>query len=174
LTRLPTAILFAVGIYAILLVENIYNVAAVRTIQLLRAAYSVGFLLTLLTAFLFFATVVSFRLPSYFNFLIIFLISFPLILQALWPMKLTSRITFQVWLYSFIISFILAQLALVLSFWPIQTISEALFLTTVFYALVGMSQQHLLERLFERTVTEFMTVLTIVFLIIFATTHWGG
>ncbi len=43
LTRVPTAFLYSLGMYAILLTENIYNVAAERSIQLLRAAHSVGF-----------------------------------------------------------------------------------------------------------------------------------
>ena len=47
LTRIPVVVLYAVGIYALLLTENIYNVAADRTIALLRAAHSVGYLLTL-------------------------------------------------------------------------------------------------------------------------------
>ncbi|MBI4136537.1 hypothetical protein HY469_00585, partial [Candidatus Roizmanbacteria bacterium] len=51
LTRLPIALLYAIGIYAILLVENIYNVAVNRSIQLLRVAHAVGFLATLTTIF---------------------------------------------------------------------------------------------------------------------------
>ena len=51
LTRVPVAVLYAVGMYALLLTENIYNVAADRTIALLRAAQSIGYLLTLLTYF---------------------------------------------------------------------------------------------------------------------------
>src|SRR3989344_2086365 len=35
--------LFSVGMYALLLTENIFSVAAIRTIQLLRAAHAVGF-----------------------------------------------------------------------------------------------------------------------------------
>ena len=40
LTRLPVVILYSIGIYALLLTENIYNVAAERTIALFRAAHS--------------------------------------------------------------------------------------------------------------------------------------
>src|SRR3989344_3501159 len=45
LTRLPIAFLYAIGMYAILLTENIYNAAVERNIQLLRAAHGVGVLL---------------------------------------------------------------------------------------------------------------------------------
>ncbi|MBI4999357.1 hypothetical protein HZB97_01125 [Candidatus Gottesmanbacteria bacterium] len=174
LTRLPTAILFALGMYAILLVENIYNVAAIRTIQLLRAAHSVGLLLTLLTTFLIFAIIFSLHLPFYWNLLLVFVVSFPLSLQSLWAMKLEAKINKEIFLYTLVISLVLAQLAFVFSFWPIQTIIEALFLTTVFYSLVGMVQQQLVERLFRQTMIEFIAVSAIVFILVLLTTRWGG
>lgn len=174
LTRLPTALVFALGMYAILLVENIYNVAAIRTIQLLRAAHSVGLLLTLWVSFLFFALIFSFRLPSYWNLLLVFVISFPLGLQSLWAMTLKSKIEHDILLYTIVTSVVLFQLAFVFSFWPVQTIIEALFLTTVFYTLLGIIQQYLVGRLFRRTMVEFITVSGIVFILVLLTTRWGG
>ena len=174
LTRLPTAVLFALGMYAILLVENIYNVAAIRTIQLLRAAHSVGLLLTLITCFLLLAIIFSLHLPFFWNFLLVFIVSFPLSLQSLWAMKLEPKISQEIFLYTMVISLVLSELAFVFSFWPIQTVIEALFLTTVFYSLVGMVQQHLLERLFKRTMIEFIAVSAIVFILVLVTTRWGG
>jgi len=174
LTRLPMATIFAVGIYAILLVENIYNVAAVRGIQLLRAAYSVGFLLTLFTAFLLLSLIFSFHLPSYWNFLLVLVATFPLILQSLWAMKLETKIGRETFLYTQITAICLAELAFVFSFWPINPVIEALFLTSVFYSLVGMIQQHLVGRLFKQTAIEFIVVSLIVFLLVLLTTKWGG
>jgi hypothetical protein len=51
LTRLPVAMAYGLGMYVLLLTENIFSVASIRTIQLLRAAQAVGFLLTLVTGF---------------------------------------------------------------------------------------------------------------------------
>jgi len=51
LSRLMIMTIFGTGMYALLLTENIFNVAAIRTIQLLRAAHAVGFLLTLVVGF---------------------------------------------------------------------------------------------------------------------------
>lgn len=174
LTRLPVALLFALGVYAILLVENIYNVAAERTIQLLRAAHAVGLLLTLFTNFLFLVLFFALHLPFYGNTLLIFLISFPLILQALWSMRLEEKMTAELWLFTLILSLSLAELALVFSFWPVPTIIEALFLTTVFYSLVSIVQQHFMERLFKRALWEFLAVSLIVFLFVIFTAKWGG
>ena len=44
LTRLPFAVLFGISVYLLMLTSNIYNVAAIRTIALLRAAHAVGLL----------------------------------------------------------------------------------------------------------------------------------
>jgi len=52
ITRIPIVALYILGMYALLLTENIYNVAANRTIALLRAAHTIGFLITLVTYFL--------------------------------------------------------------------------------------------------------------------------
>lgn len=174
LTRLPTAIIFAVGMYAILLVENIYNVAAIRTIQLLRAAHSVGLLLTLFTVFLFYSIIFSLHAPFYWNLSLVFLVSLPLVLQSLWVMRLESTISLEIIFYTLVISLGLGEMAFVFSFWPIQGVLEALFLTTGFYTLVGIVQQHLIERLFQRTLMEFIAVSGIVFALILFTTSWGG
>lgn len=173
LTRLPIAFLYAVGMYAILLTENIYNVAAERNIQLLRAAHSVGFLLTLVTVFFLIDTLLSLHLPFYMNGLLAFVLMVPLVLQVLWAMVLTPTIPISVWLGTLVISFVLAQIVIIFSFWPIRITIESLFITTVFYSLVGMTQQFLVERLFSKTAREFLIVLVLVFLLVIFTTRWG-
>lgn len=174
LTRLPVAALYAVGIYALLLTENIYNVAAERTIALLRAAHSVGFLITLLTYFLLVQTILAFRLPYFANTLCIGFMSFILISGSLWAVELGERLSRRVWRISIAISVILMELGWIFSFWPVATTLIALFLTTCFYSLVGMAQQYLVERLYKKTVIEFLGVVTIVFFIVFLVTHWRG
>ena len=173
LTRLPIAVLYAIGMYAILLTENIYNVAAQRNIQLLRAAHSVGFLLTLVTLFFLVDTVLSLHLAFYFNMLLGILITFPLSLQALWSMELLPHISPKIWLGTFVTTLLVTELMLIFSFWPIRITIEALFITTVFYSLVGMTQQYLVERLFSKTIREYVTVIVIVFVLVILTTKWG-
>lgn len=173
-TRLPIAFLYAIGMYAILLTENIYNVAAARTIQLLRAAHSVGFLLTLVTLFFLTDTLLSLKLPFYTNILFGTVIVVPLTIQALWAMELTEKISPRAWFGTLIISLIMVELFFTFSFWPIRTTIEALFLTTVFYTLVGMTQQYLVGRLFLKTSREFLGVLLLVFFLVLMTTRWGS
>lgn len=172
LTRLPIAALYAVGMYALLLTENIYNVAVARTIALLRAAHSVGFLLTLATYFLLLQTILAYRFPGVINALLVGLITYPLTLQILWATNLEPYIGKPVKDLTLVITVVCVELAWIFALWPVRTTLLALFLTTVFYGLVGMGQQYLSDRLYKRTVWEFFGVVAIVFAILLLTVNW--
>lgn len=174
LTRVPFVMLYAVGMYALLLTENIYNVAVDRTIALLRAAHSVGFLLTLVTYFLLVQTVMAFRFSFYTNALCISAVSLLLAVQSLWSAELDTKINRRVSRFSFLIGIVLGELAWMLSFLPTQSTLKVLFLTTGFYGLVGMGQQYLIEKLYKKTVIEFFTLCSIVFIIVLFATRWRG
>lgn len=166
--------LFAVGYYAILLTMNIYNVAAIRTIQLLRAAHSVGFVMALFTALSLYLVVASLRLSSFTNFVLITLVSLILVFPTLWSVNLEEGISPKVRDLSVFIGVSIGEIAWALSFWPLPSSVFALFLTALFYILVGISQYFLSERLFGTTVKEFTIVASIVFLLIVVTTSWTG
>ncbi|MEK7119340.1 MAG: hypothetical protein AAB457_02360 [Patescibacteria group bacterium] len=174
LTRVPVAVLYAVGMYALLLTENIYNVAADRTIALLRAAQSIGYLLTLLTYFLLMQTVLAFRFASGVVVVLTALISFLLLLQSLWSMELGDRVSRRVWYLSAALTLVLVELSWVFSFLPVKTTLQALFFTTCFYSLSGMAQQYVVEKLYKKNVIEFFVVCMVVFLLILVTTRWRG
>ncbi len=174
LTRLPVAALYGVGMYALLLTENIYNVAADRTIALLRAAHSVGFLLTLVTYFLLVQTILAFRLPAALSTVIIGIMSFFLAFQSLWAVELTPTLTVRMRRISIAITLLLVELAWIFSFLPTKTTLQALLFTTSFYSAVGMGQQYLVEKLYKKTVIEFVSVSAIVFVITIIATHWRG
>ncbi|TSC53999.1 MAG: Uncharacterized protein LiPW31_265 [Microgenomates group bacterium LiPW_31] len=173
-TRLPVIGLYGVGIYALLLTENIFSVAAIRTIQLLRAAQAVGFLLTIVTAFFLYDTILSFRLDPWFNFLLVGVVSLPLLLQGLWCVNLEEKIGRKIWFYSLALSLVLGEIALAFSFWPVTVAIGSLGLTTGLYTVLGLTQHKLSERLFKRTINEYFGVGIAVLIIIFLTTHWGG
>lgn len=174
LTRIPIAAFYAVGMYALLLTENIYNVAAERTIALLRAAHSVGFLLTLVTYFFLLQTILSFRFYAPVSVVATGVVSFFLAFQFLWAIELESRVNQRLVHVSVLLSVIFAQLAWIFSFWPVSFVLQALFITTCFYSMVGMMQQYLVERLYKKNVIEFAMVTVLVFIIVFLATHWRG
>lgn len=174
LTRLFILVVFGVGMYALLLTENIFSVAAIRTIQLLRAAHAVGFLLTLVAAFFLFDTIWSFRLPFFLNGFFVFVTSLPLLVQGLWSYVLSEeRVGGRVMLYSFILALGLSQVAIALSFWPVTVPVGSLFLVTMVYVGLGIVQYHFSGRLFRKTLYEYLGVGLVVLVTTMFVTHWG-
>lgn len=173
ITRLPVALFYAIGMYALLLTENIFNVAVERSIPLVRVAYAIGLLLSVITVFLILNTIYALRLAPYLNFILILFLLLPITYQQLWVMTLESRISKTLLIYAGSIALAIAEIGLVLSFWPVRGTIAALFLAILFYVSVGMSQQHLIERLFGSTVRLFLLALVFAILILFATTRWG-
>lgn len=174
LTRIVMLVLFAIGMYAILLTENIFIVASLRTIQLARAAQAVGFLFTLLIAFFLLDTVFSFKLAPWWNGLGVLVITFPLFLQGMWSVDLSDKLTAQVINMALVLSFALMQLGLVISIWPVGIGVASLFLVTAIYISLGLGQHHLTGRLFQKTINEYVQVALAVMVITFLTAHWGG
>ena len=75
LTRIIITGLYAFGLYSIFLTQNIFAVSAIRTINLLRSARIVSFILTIAIIFFSANIIFSSRLPFYISpLIIIFLI----------------------------------------------------------------------------------------------------
>jgi len=172
-TAIPVIVFYLLGLYALFLSENIFAVASIRTIQLFRSASAVSFLITLFASFLLYDTVFSFRLPFYLNFFYVFLISFLLFLHGIWTVALEEKMSDKVLLLTMFFSFLMAEMALALSFWPATIALTSLFLTSLIYVLSGLIQAYLSDRLFVKTVREYLLVGVIVFLVLLFYTHWG-
>lgn len=177
ISRLITSTLFAVGTYAIVRCENIYNVAAERSIQLLRVAQTVGLLITLVVVFFSTIIVYSLRTPFWVNLLIFLPLTFILALQSLWTVKLETRLTLQLLLYSSIISLSVGEAVLVLSFWPIFKSSglsiAALFISSIYYSLTGLTQQYLMGRMFANTTREYIVPFLFMLVLLVFAARWG-
>ncbi|MBU0619045.1 hypothetical protein KKD62_02295 [Patescibacteria group bacterium] len=173
ITRIFILSLFGIGMYALLLTQNIFSIAAIRTIQLLRAAHAVAFLLTLVTTFFLFDTLLSFRLSPWFNALLAWVIAFPLVLAGLWNITLANKIDQETWGYSLVLAWIFSQLAFWISFWPLSVAGASLFLVTAMYVGLGIFQHHFSGRLFQKTISEYAWVGVVVLIITFLTAGWG-
>jgi len=173
LTVLPITFVYLIGLYTLFLSENIFAVAAIRTIQLFRSATAVSFLLTLVISFFLYDTILSFRLPFYLNGLLIFLITFLLFLHGCWSVILAEKINSKIFLFSGLISLGIGETAVILSFWPTGTTLAALFLTSLVYTSLGIAQAYLTDRLFKRTINEYLLVGFSVLLIVLFYTKWG-
>lgn len=174
LTRLPFAFVFGISVYLLMLTSNIYNVAAIRTIALLRAAHAVGLLFSLISTFFLTNVLYSLHLPFYLVVLGSAVITFPLYFVGLWSYELEEFISRRVFSHALVFTLVTAQIALVLSFWPIAPINGALSLATIMYVLLGLAQFQFEDRLKKRIVYEHLGIALIVFLIVLVTTRWGG
>jgi hypothetical protein len=172
--RIPVVIFYGVGIYSLCLTLNIYSVAAIRTIALLRAARGVGFVLTLLTLFLVYDFILSLKLHIYFMSPAVGIASFPLFLQGLWAIPLDRSISTEVLKLSLISSLIMTEIAISLFFWPVTVVVGSLFFTVACYVLLGLGQAKLEGRLFPQTVREYLFIALAVSVGMFFATRWGS
>ncbi len=175
LEKIPIVpIAYVIGMYATLLGSNIYAIASLRTIALLRTAHAVGFLLTLVAAFFLFDTLLSFNSYPWINALLAVLITFPLVLQSLWSIELTDEVSPAALNLAIVTSVVAGELIFVISFWPITVTVGSLFLTTALYVILGIMQASLQGRLFRKTLREYMIVGIIVFVAAYLSSKWGG
>ncbi|KKS95027.1 MAG: hypothetical protein UV71_C0014G0013 [Microgenomates group bacterium GW2011_GWC1_43_13] len=172
--RIPIVMFYAIGIYVLCLTANIYSVASVRTIALLRAARGVGFVLSLLTSFLVFDAILSIKTEIYYLLPFIFVVSFLLYLQGYWTVLLETKLSKDLVTITATSSLLTMEIAAVLYFWPVTVVTGSLFLTVTFYMLLGLGQAKLDGRLFSSTVREHVIVGVLVFVAMFFATHWGG
>lgn len=168
-TKLPVAVFYGFWFYFLLLSQNVFNVAATRTIPLYRAATTAGFILTIFSALCLYSVIAALNLNYYWNGIICFVVSFPLILQILWSMKMEERISAAITAQSIILSLMIGELAIVLSFWPstanVRSFAIASILAASMYVLVGIVTHHLRERLGEKEVWEYVGFGSIVWLV---------
>lgn len=172
--RLPVVVFYGIGIYALGLTMNIFTVAAIRTIALLRAARGVGFVLTLVTSFLVYDAIISFKIPFWASSPLISLFSFPLLLQGFWTIPLEKDYIPSLASISLVSSLVIGEVALGLGFWPVTLVGGSLFLTVAVYILLGLGQATLEQRLFLQTIREYLLVGVVVFAGMLLATHWGG
>lgn len=173
LTRIPVAFLFGLIFYILLLSQNVFNVASIRTIPLYRAASTAVFVLTIITAFMLYNVLFSLNLNFFWNGLLVFLISYPLILQIIWSLEMEGLNSF-ILICSFVLALVMGELVIALSFWPIAKIMLSLILATALYVVLGICTHTLNEKLTKIDIWLFLGWGISVFLIALITTSWTG
>lgn len=172
IAKLIVLVLNGVGLYAIFLTMNIFSVAAIRTIQLVRAAHAVGFLMSVLTLILLYNSIYSLHAAFYTNFVLVLFVSVPMMLQGLWSVHFERHLTKQLVLMSLGVGVLLALTGVMLSFLPVTIWIASLFLGTMVYVSLGLLQHGLSERLFSRTVYEYVGVGIFVLVATLLVTPW--
>ncbi len=113
-------VFLAIGLYGVVLIENIFSVASIRTIQLFRAARSVNFILSLITSLFFYTTILSLRLPFWWIVLAVLIVSMILSFPIFWSVDLKSNNLAEVGRFSVTVGWLVAFVGLILAFWPIK------------------------------------------------------
>jgi hypothetical protein len=172
LTRVGMTGLFGFGLYSLFLCQNIFTVSSIRTIALLSGARTVSLVLTLLSYFFISNVVYSFHINVFITLLLIFLYTFPIVLQSIWIHTLDNKLSAQIfWVISLSISIV--EVAFFLWFSPGSPTVTALFLTSIFYVLVGLTQAWFEKRLFRSVILEYFWVTGISFLFLILFTNFG-
>jgi len=167
-------VLYLIGMYAIFLIENIFSVASIRTIQLLRAARSVCFVMTLLAGMFFYTVALSLRVPFWGVGLISGFSSWILSLGNYWSADLKGERKTDVKKFALATGWLMLFAGMVMDFWPVKTFMGALMLMAVFYALLGMLEQRLKYRVYGETMLEYMVFSIIILIVGYLTTSWRG
>lgn len=170
-TRIILTILYAVGLYSVLLGENIFTIAYFKSIALLQSARIVSLITSLITYFFLLSAILSLHLN--FIFLIVPVIVFTslLSLHAVWTYTLDkSNMNNLLWIM--VITLCCTELMSLMWFWPTSPVVTALFITSVWYILTGLTHVWLDKRLFRNVVWEYVWVIVIAFLMLIALTRW--
>lgn len=159
-TSVAMTFIYSVGLYSLFLSQNIFIVASIRTIALLSSARTVSFILTLISYFFLANTLFSLHASIWINSLSIFIFSFFLVHHCLWTHILEKHFFTNI-VWTFFLSFCLFELSLILWFWPASPMVLSLFLTGIFYTIVGLSHVWFDKRLFRGVLWEYAWVVVI-------------
>lgn len=172
LSRIILTALYAFGLYSLFLSQNIFIIGTVRTIALLSGARIVSFVVTLVSFFFLSNILFTLHIQILPLALILFIYSYLLIYQSIWSYTLqkTSH-GLPVWVLALTIC--LVEAAVMLWFWPSNPTVIALFLTGLFYTVVGLSHVWFERRLFRSVLWEYVWVGVVVFFVLLLFTSWG-
>lgn len=173
-TMIPIFIFYTIGIYVLLTTMNIYTVSTQKTIALFRAAKGVGFVMTLVVAFLVYDAILSLRSNILVSGIYVFITSLLIFWQGFWSIELDKEFDKKVFAMTTISSLIIFQISIIMFFWPVTVVVGSLFLTSGVYLLLGLGQSKLEDRLFPGVIREYLTVGIIVLLGMLMATRWGG
>ncbi len=172
ITRIGMTSLYALGLYSLYLSQNIFTVSSIRTIALLSGARTVSLVLTLLSYFFLSNVVLSFHINVFITLLLIFIYTFLIVLQAIWTYTLEKNPLSEIF-WALSLTICLSEVALFLWFRQGSPTVLALFLSAIFYVLIGLTHAWFEKRLFRGVILEYfwVTVVSFIFLVLF--TNFG-
>lgn len=171
LTRIVMTSLYGIGLYSLFLSLNIFTVSSIRTIALLASARTVSFAIILLSYFFLVNVVYSLHVNLPLTLILLAGFTFPMVLASLWTYTLEKAIS-KDFLWTASLSTLILEVGAILWFWPSTPTLIALFITGVFYTLVGLSQVWFERRLFRGVIFEYFWVAVVTFAVFIFLTDW--
>lgn len=173
LSRMAVTLVYGFGLYSLFLTQNIFAVSGIRTINLLRSARIVSFVLTLVILFFLINVSFSLRLPIIVLPLLVLIVSLLLSFQSLWVYVFDRTLLPEIFLAAGAISFSLMELSLILILWPVNASIYSIFLTGVFYAYSGVINAWIEKRLFKGILWEYIWIGSLSIMILLFFSKWG-
>jgi len=173
LTRIPFLVVLSIGSYAAMLSVNIFNVGVEKSLPLYRAAFSVSNFLSLLTFFLLFTVLYSFRLHFLLNGFVALVISWPLLFHNLWSANPRAVLEERIFKYATINSVMVSFAVLALNFMPIKTNIYALYTVGIVYLISGLTQEIITDTVFKERIREYLIVFAVLTVMVLLTVNWG-
>lgn len=171
LTRVVLTTLFAIGMYSVLLSENIFVVASIRTIGLLSSARIVTFVISLIAYFFVVNTIFSFRLSVFPTLALFALFTFVFFVSSIWTYTL-GKTWKEDMVWNGVLTLALTEFAGMLWFWPTPPTVLALFMTAIFYTFTGLTQVWLDKRLFKGVLWEYLWVAIVAIFVLLWFSGW--
>jgi len=160
------------GFYISLLTENVFIITIkYKTVPLYRAASVTGFLLSLLIGFSIFNSIFSLKYSPWVNGVLVFMGSLFIFYHLFWSTAIAETENKNFPVYALVASLLVAELAVAVSFWPLGVGLASLYLVSTTYVLGGIIQAKLRERLFKRTLLEYITIGLGIFAALFLTAN---
>ncbi len=172
-TMLLSTFVYAFGLYSLFLAQNIFAISAIRTINLLRSARIVSFVITLLVLFFLINIVFSLRFAPFVPPLVLSVIVFLLTFQSLWAYALERERMKEIAILSLLISLMITQLSFALIVWPVDASIYSIFLIGIFYTYLGLSHAWVEKHLFKGILWEYLWVGFLAVFILIAFSKWG-
>lgn len=171
ITRIAMTGLYAIGLYSLFLCENIFAVSSIRTIALLSSAKTVAVALTLLSYFFLSNVVFSFHLNLFYTLLLVALYTFPIVLQSIWIYSFDKKDSTSIF-WTISLTVCLLEVSALLWFWPSTPTLIALFLSGIFYSILGLAHVWIEKRLFKGVIWEYLWVILILLMVLVFFTSW--
>lgn len=172
LIKLIMTSIYALGIYSVFLSQNIFTVSSIRTIALLSSARTVSFVTTLFSYFFLATVIFSLHLNIVITLILIAFSSFQLVIHSIWTYALDKKLK-EIIPWGAMLTICLSEVSLLLWFWPSTPTIISLFLTGVFYIVVGLSHLWFEKRLFKGVIVEYIWVAFVVFTVLVLFTSWA-